>query len=85
MDIIQLIGNAGFVVRFVLLLLLFFSIMSWTIIILKWRYIRKAMQQSGRFTEYFWKSRDLASVYQKAKQFDGMSARTHISHRLCRA
>jgi biopolymer transport protein TolQ len=71
LDIIQLIGNAGLMVRFVLLLLLFFSVMSWTIIIIKWRYIRRAFQESNRFTEYFWKSRDLASVYQKAKQLTG--------------
>jgi biopolymer transport protein TolQ len=71
LDIIQLIGNAGLMVRFVLLLLLFFSVMSWTIIIIKWRYIRRAFRESNRFTEYFWKSRDLASVYKKAKQLTG--------------
>ena len=70
-DIIQLISNAGLMVRFVLLLLLFFSVMSWTIIIIKWRYIRRAMQESARFSDYFWKSRDLASVYQKSKELLG--------------
>ncbi|MGD8833382.1 MAG: protein TolQ [Desulfobacteraceae bacterium] len=70
-DIIQLIGNAGIIVRFVLLLLLFFSVTSWAIIIIKWRYIRKAYRESNRFIEYFWKSRDLASAYTKAKQLAG--------------
>jgi biopolymer transport protein TolQ len=70
-DVIQLIGNAGLMVRFVLLLLLFFSVMSWTIIIIKWRYINRALKETSRFTEHFWKSRDLASVYAKAKQFTG--------------
>lgn len=71
MDIIQLLGNAGLMVQMVLLLLLFFSVMSWAIIIIKWRYIRRAYQESNIFTEYFWKSRDLASAYSKAKQLAG--------------
>ena len=70
-DIIQIVSNASLMVRFVLLLLLFFSVMSWTIIIIKWRYIRKAFRESARFTDYFWKSRDLGSVYAKAKQLTG--------------
>ena len=70
-DIIKILLDAGRIVQFVLLLLLFFSVMSWAIIIIKFRYIRKAYQQSSRFTEYFWKSRDLASAYAKAKQLAG--------------
>ncbi len=70
-DVIKLIGDAGPMVRFVLLLLLFFSVMSWTIIIIKWRYINRAIKETTRFTEHFWKSRDLASVYAKAKQLTG--------------
>ncbi len=71
LDIIQVISNAGLMVRFVLLLLLFFSVSSWTIIIIKWRYIRRAYIESNRFIEYFWKSRDLAGAYTKAKQLAG--------------
>jgi biopolymer transport protein TolQ len=70
-DIIQLLSNAGIMVRFVLLLLLFFSVTSWAIIIIKWRYIRRAYVESNRFIEYFWKSRDLAGAYTKAKQLGG--------------
>jgi biopolymer transport protein TolQ len=70
-DIIQLLSNAGLMVRFVLLLLLFFSVMSWTIIIIKWRYIHRAIKESAQFTDYFWKSRDLAGAYAKAKQLTG--------------
>jgi biopolymer transport protein TolQ len=70
-DIIQVLSSAGLMVRFVLLVLLFFSVTSWAIIIIKWRYIRKAYKESNRFIEYFWKSRDLASAYSKAKQLSG--------------
>ncbi len=67
-DIIQIVSEAGLMVQFVLLLLLFFSVTSWAIIILKFRYLRRAFRDSERFTEYFWKNRDLAGAYAKSKQ-----------------
>lgn len=70
-DIFQIIGNAGWMVKFVLFLLLFFSVTSWTIIVLKWRYLQRAFRESTLFTEYFWKSRDLASAFAKAKELAG--------------
>jgi biopolymer transport protein TolQ len=71
MDYIHIIGNASLMVKFVLLLLLFFSVMSWAIIIIKMRYIRQAYKQSEIFIDYFWKSRDLAGAFTKAKQLSG--------------
>jgi biopolymer transport protein TolQ len=71
LDIIQLLGNAGLMVRLVLLLLLFFSVTSWAIIIIKWRYLHRAYRESTLFIEYFWKSRDLAGAYAKAKNLAG--------------
>ena len=70
-DIVNMIRNAGPVVQFVLLLLLFFSIMSWAIILIKYRYIRRAYKESGEFTDFFWKSRDLSNAFAKAKQLPG--------------
>ncbi|MBT8370979.1 MAG: Tol-Pal system subunit TolQ, partial [Deltaproteobacteria bacterium] len=70
-DLIHMIGNAGFIVQFVLLLLLFFSICSWAIILIKYRYIKRAFRQSAEFTEFFWKSRDLSNAFAKAKQLHG--------------
>jgi biopolymer transport protein TolQ len=70
-DIVNMISNAGPMVQFVMLLLLFFSIMSWAIILIKYRYIRKAFKESAEFTEFFWKSRDLSNAYVKAKQLHG--------------
>lgn len=70
-DLVQMIGSAGLMVQFVLFLLLFFSVTSWTIIIIKWRLLNRALRESNLFTEYFWKSRDLASVYVKSKQLTG--------------
>jgi biopolymer transport protein TolQ len=71
MDIIHILSSAGLVVKLVLLLLLFFSVTSWAIIVIKWRYIHRALKESMRFTEFFWKSRDLTGAYNKAKQLSG--------------
>jgi len=70
-DIVNMITNAGRMVQFVMLLLLFFSIMSWAIILIKYRYIRKAFKESAEFTDFFWKSRDLSNAFVKAKQLHG--------------
>jgi len=70
-DLIHMISNAGLVVQLVLLLLLFFSVTSWAIILIKYRYIRRAFIQSAEFTEFFWKSRDLSHAFAKAKQLHG--------------
>jgi biopolymer transport protein TolQ len=70
-DLIHIITNAGIVVQGILLLLLIFSISSWAIILVKYRYIKRAFQQSAEFTEFFWKSRDLSNAFAKAKQLHG--------------
>jgi len=70
-DIFHMVLNAGFMVQLVLLLLLTFSVISWTIIILKFRYIRRAFKESAVFIEYFWKSRDFSEALSKAKTLEG--------------
>ena len=70
-DLIHIVSEAGLMVQFVLLLLLFFSIMSWAIIIIKSRYIKTAVKESAEFTDFFWKSRDLSNAFAKAKQLHG--------------
>jgi len=71
LDIFHMIVNASLMVQFVLLVLLFFSISSWAIMIIKFRYIRRAIRESGLFTDFFWRSRDLSAAFTKAKQLDG--------------
>jgi len=63
-----MISNAGFVVQMVMLLLLFFSITSWAIIIIKYRYLNRAFKESSRFVEFFWKCRDLSDAFSMAKK-----------------
>lgn len=70
-DIIQMVANAGLMVQLVLFLLLFFSITSWAIILIKYFYIRRAFKESALFTDFFWKSRDLSDAFARAKQLHG--------------
>ena len=71
LDIFHMVINASLMVQFVLLLLLFFSISSWAVIVIKFRYIRRAIRESGMFTDFFWRSRDLSAAFAKAKQLNG--------------
>ncbi|KPA16830.1 flagellar motor protein MotA [Candidatus Magnetomorum sp. HK-1] len=68
-DVIHMVTNAGPMVKFVLLLLLFFSVTSWGIIIIKFLYIRRAYKDSVAFVDSFWKSRDLANAFTGTKQY----------------
>lgn len=67
-DFINMILNAGLMVQFVMLLLLFFSVMSWAIVIIKYRYLKMAFRESAYFTDFFWKCRDLADAFGKARK-----------------
>jgi biopolymer transport protein TolQ len=68
LDILHMVLNAGPVVQLVLLLLVLFSISSWAIILIKYRYMRRAFRESALFIEFFWKSRDLTDAFTKSKQ-----------------
>jgi len=66
-SVIQLILNAGYVVKAVLLLLLSFSVISWAIIIFKQRYFSKANRESDNFLRAYRSNRDPRSLYQATK------------------
>lgn len=69
MNIFKLITDASPVVQVILLILLFFSLFSWTIIIFKRNSLRKAAAQSQKFLAVFKKSRNLTEVAEAAKSF----------------
>ena len=64
---IQLILNAGYVVKVVLLILLFFSVFSWAIIFYKHRYFSKASKESESFLRTFRAGRDMKGLYNAAR------------------
>lgn len=60
----DLISNAGTVVKLVLLVLLYFSVTSWAIIIYKTLAIQRATRDSARFLEFFWAKRKFETISQ---------------------
>ena len=62
-DIIQMIVHAGLVVKFVLLILFLFSIISWTIIFVKWRLLRRAKDETEFFLDLFWESTEFGRLH----------------------
>jgi biopolymer transport protein TolQ len=62
-DIIWLVAHAGFVVQFVLAVLLLFSAASWGIIIHKHLQFRRAAQQTATFLDVFRKSSRFSEVH----------------------
>jgi len=57
-------ATTGLVVKLVLLVLLYFSVVSWAIIFYKLLQVHRANSESERFLEFFW----------KAKRFDAINA-----------
>jgi biopolymer transport protein TolQ len=68
-QIVTLIRQTGIVAQVVLLILLFFSIVSWSIILSKWLTLRRARTQSGRFLRAFRRAQKLQDVSAVAEQF----------------
>jgi biopolymer transport protein TolQ len=68
-EIVDMISNSGAVAKFVLLLLLIFSLISWSIILAKWSLLRRARAQSGRFVRAFRKAQRLQDIAAVAEQF----------------
>jgi len=66
-DIVQMIIHAGLVVKGVLFLLLVFSVVSWAIIFMKWRFFRRAREENGYFLEMFWDNQAFHRLYNDSK------------------
>jgi len=67
--ILTLIWKAGPVVKFVLSVLLFFSIISWAIIFYKFRYFSRVEKESIDFLAAFQSSKEWDSLYHSTKRF----------------
>lgn len=67
-DILQMVAHAGVMVKFVLLILFLFSIISWTIIFVKWRLLRKARDETEFFLDLFWESTEFGRLYDDCEE-----------------
>lgn len=66
-SVLQLILQAGFVVKGVLLILLFFSVVSWAIIFFKQKYFLKANKESEHFLRSYRTNKNTADLYKMTK------------------
>lgn len=67
-SVIDLVLYSGPVVKIVLLILLFFSILSWAIIFAKLRLIRRADRESRAFLHIFWEGKQLSAIFADSKK-----------------
>jgi biopolymer transport protein TolQ len=68
LNYLEMVTHSGPVVAGVLLLLVFASLASWTIIFRKALHLRRAREQSAHFLEAFWKSKRLDQIYKTAEE-----------------
>ena len=64
---LQLILQAGIVVKGVLLILLFFSVVSWAIIFYKQRYFLKANKESEKFLQSYRTNKNVTDLYKSTR------------------
>jgi biopolymer transport protein TolQ len=64
---IGLILQAGIVVKMVILLLLFFSVVSWAIIFHKWRYFNRARKENEAFLRNFSSKKEARALNNSAR------------------
>ncbi len=68
-EIVDLVLQTGPVAKTVLVLLIAFSVLSWAVILAKWRLIRRSRTQSGRFMRAFRKAQRIQDIASVADQF----------------
>ncbi len=65
-----MILQAGPVGQLVMLVLLLFSVISWSIVIIKVRLFKKVLTDSQDFLEAFWSSSKLSDAYDSAQEYE---------------
>jgi biopolymer transport protein TolQ len=68
-SLLGMVLNAGLMVKFVLLILLIFSVVSWAIIFFKYRYYRNIKKENAAFSADYLKSSKLSEILPAAKKY----------------
>jgi biopolymer transport protein TolQ len=66
-SVFSMMAHAGLVVKLVMLTLLFFSVVSWWIVISKYLLFSRSRKASEEFLNDFWESKTLNNAYESAK------------------
>ncbi|HIE6128187.1 TPA: Tol-Pal system protein TolQ [Proteus mirabilis] len=81
MNVIDLFLKAGLLVKFIMLLLIGFSIASWAIIIQRTKVLNAADREAADFEDKFWSGTDLARLYKESQaRRDELSGAEQIFH-----
>jgi len=68
-NVLNMILDSGPMVQFVLLLLLFFSVVSWAIILMKYRVIKRSKKENDTFLDRYMKINKLSEIFPESKKF----------------
>jgi biopolymer transport protein TolQ len=66
---VDILLHADTIVQLTVLILFSFSVISWGIILYKYRFLRQASRESGMFLESFWRSDRLDEAYRSVENF----------------
>lgn len=69
--VMDLVLHAGMVGKFVLVVLLIASILSWAIIFTKWKLLSRATTQDSGFLQIFWHSKSIEEIFGRTDEFVG--------------
>lgn len=64
-----LLTGTGLIVKIVLMILIFFSVVSWAIIMFKLFQLHRANSESVRFMDFFWKSKRFDAIASQVDRF----------------
>ena len=64
-----MIVGAGPIVKLVLIILLAFSILSWAIILYKYRTFRKMAKESSAFLDFFWSRKQFVPIFEACSNY----------------
>ncbi len=64
-----ILATTGLVVKLVLAILLFFSVVSWAIIFFKFLQVHRANNESERFIDFFWKTKRFDAINTQLDRF----------------
>ncbi|MCP4408919.1 MAG: protein TolQ [Gammaproteobacteria bacterium] len=78
MSFYRLVIDASLLVQLVMFLLLLASVISWTMIVSKWRIIKDARREAERFEDRFWSGMDLVELYEKVRKKKNLSGMERI-------
>ncbi|MEO8698115.1 MAG: protein TolQ [Acidimicrobiales bacterium] len=67
LDLVNLFNHAHWIVKVTMIVLAIMFVVGLYIIIYKTLYLRRASDESNRFTDSFWKSRDIEQIYKQAQ------------------